>query len=93
LQDAGLDTVEANIALGRRVDARDYHIPAQILADLGTREVRLLTNNPDKVAQLRSYGITVAERIPIIASPQPERADYLEAKRTKLRRMLSARST
>jgi 3,4-dihydroxy 2-butanone 4-phosphate synthase/GTP cyclohydrolase II len=88
LQDRGLDTVEANVELGLPVDARDYHVPAQILRDLGMRRVRLLTNSPDKVAQLGEYGIEIAERVGIVAAARPERADYLETKRTRLHHVL-----
>jgi 3,4-dihydroxy 2-butanone 4-phosphate synthase/GTP cyclohydrolase II len=90
LQDRGLDTVEANLELGLPVDARDYHAPAQILRDLGVRRVRLLTNSPDKVEQLRGYGVEIAERIAIEAVERPERAAYLETKRTKLHHLLGA---
>jgi 3,4-dihydroxy 2-butanone 4-phosphate synthase/GTP cyclohydrolase II len=90
LQDRGRDTVEANVELGLPVDARDYHAPAQILRDLGADRVRLLTNSPDKVAQLRGYGVETVERIPLVAPPRAERAAYLEAKRTKLHHILAA---
>lgn len=88
LQDAGLDTVEANEHLGFPADARHYGAGAQILADLGVRHLRLLTNNPAKVAALRGFGLDVTERIPVVAPDRPERRRYLGAKRTKLGHIL-----
>jgi 3,4-dihydroxy 2-butanone 4-phosphate synthase/GTP cyclohydrolase II len=90
LQDRGRDTVEANLELGLPVDARDYHVPAQILRALGARRVRLLTNNPDKVAQLSDYGVQIAERVGIVAAARPERSGYLETKRMKLHHLLGS---
>jgi len=84
LQDKGLDTVEANLSLGFPSDLRDYGIGAQILADLGLHEIRLLTNNPKKVIGLEGYGLKVVETIPIIATPNPYNRGYLETKRKKL---------
>lgn len=84
LQDGGLDTVEANIQLGFPPDLRDYGIGAQILTDLGVRDMRLLTNNPKKVVGLDGYGLKVVETVPIQASPHPENLAYLEAKKTKM---------
>lgn len=84
LQDRGLDTVDANIALGFAADLRDYGIGAQILADLGLHKIRLLTNNPKKVVGLEGYGLKVVESVPLIATPNPYNASYLEAKRNKL---------
>ncbi len=85
LQDAhGLDTVEANVALGFPPDRRDYGIGMQILVDLGVRRMRLLTNNPSKRAGLEGYGLEIVERVPILASPNPHNRRYLEAKRDKL---------
>ncbi len=84
LQDKGLDTVEANLSLGFAPDLRDYGIGAQILADLGLHEIRLLTNNPKKVIGLEGYGLKVVETIPIITSPNPYNLHYLETKRKKL---------
>ncbi len=84
LQDEGLDTVEANEALGFPPDARDYGTGAQILADLGVRRIRLLTNNPRKYHGLAGYGLEIVERIPLAMAPNPVNARYLEAKRTKL---------
>jgi 3,4-dihydroxy 2-butanone 4-phosphate synthase/GTP cyclohydrolase II len=84
LQDKGLDTVEANLCLGFPSDLRDYGIGAQILADLGLHEIRLLTNNPKKVIGLEGYGLKVVETLPIIATPNPYNRRYLETKRKKL---------
>ena len=84
LQDAGLDTVEANVELGLSVDARDYGVGAQILADVGITTMRLLTNNPTKRAGLEGYGLEIVERIPLQTSPTTENLRYLETKRDKL---------
>ncbi|MGD0766090.1 MAG: bifunctional 3,4-dihydroxy-2-butanone-4-phosphate synthase/GTP cyclohydrolase II [Dehalococcoidia bacterium] len=88
LQDEGMDTVEANHALGFPADRRDYGIGMQILADLGIREMRLLTNNPAKRAGLEGYGLKVVERIPIVVEPNSYNLRYLETKRTKLGHLL-----
>lgn len=84
LQDQGLDTVDANVELGLPVDSREYGIGAQILADLGVRELRLMTNNPAKYGGLGGYGLTVVERVPLQTVPTPENEAYL---RTKAERM------
>jgi 3,4-dihydroxy 2-butanone 4-phosphate synthase/GTP cyclohydrolase II len=84
LQDQGLDTVEANKALGFPPDLRDYGIGAQILVDLGVRNMRLLTNNPKKVVGLEGYGLKVVETIPLLAHATPENIHYLETKQRKL---------
>ncbi|MBI4288243.1 MAG: bifunctional 3,4-dihydroxy-2-butanone-4-phosphate synthase/GTP cyclohydrolase II [Chloroflexi bacterium] len=84
LQDKGLDTVDANRALGFAPDLRDYGIGAQILADLGVRTIRLLTNNPKKVVGLEGYGLKVVESVAIIAPPNPHNFHYLETKEKKL---------
>jgi len=89
LQDRGHDTVEANHALGFAADMRDYKAGAHILFDLGVRKVRLMTNNPDKVAALEDYGLTVTERIAIEAPPRSANRNYLETKRTKFGHLLS----
>ena len=84
LQDNGLDTVEANVSLGFEPDQRDYGIGAQIMADLGLHEIRLLTNNPKKTIGLESYGLKVVETVPIISEPNPHNLHYLETKQKKL---------
>jgi 3,4-dihydroxy 2-butanone 4-phosphate synthase/GTP cyclohydrolase II len=84
LQDQGLDTVEANLSLGFPSDLRDYGIGAQILADLGLHQIKLLTNNPKKVIGLEGYGLEVVETIPIIAPPNPYNRRYLATKQKKL---------
>jgi 3,4-dihydroxy 2-butanone 4-phosphate synthase/GTP cyclohydrolase II len=89
LQDQGHDTVEANHALGFAADMRDYRAGAHILFDLGVRKVRLMTNNPDKVAALEDYGLTVTERVPVEVPPRSANRDYLETKRTKFGHLLS----
>ena len=88
LQDKGLDTVEANEALGFGSDLRDYGIGAQILADLGVHKLRLLTNNPKKVIGLEGYGLEVVETVPIICKPNPQNVRYLETKRKKMGHLL-----
>jgi len=88
LQDKGLDTVEANLSLGLAPDLRDYGIGAQILADLGLHEIRLLTNNPKKVIGLEGYGLKVVETVPIIAPANPYNRHYLETKQKKLGHLL-----
>ena len=84
LQDHGLDTVEANNKLGFKADLRDYGIGAQILADLGVRKIRLLTNNPRKVVGLQGYGLEIVERIPVEITPNDANVRYLTTKRDKL---------
>ena len=88
LQDQGLDTVEANLELGFAPDLRDYGIGAQILADLGLHQIRLLTNNPKKVIGLEGYGLKVVETVPIITQPNPHNRYYLETKQKKLGHLL-----
>jgi len=88
LQDQGMDTVEANIALGFPDDLRDYGVGAQILADLGLHNIRLLTNNPKKVVGLESYGLKIVETMPLIVSPNPYNIHYLETKQKKLGHLL-----
>lgn len=84
LQEQGMDTLEANLALGFKGDEREYYIGAQILRDLGAKTLRLLTNNPDKVYQLQDFGMEIVERVPIQAPANPHDIRYL---RTKQRRM------
>lgn len=88
LQDQGMDTVEANIALGFAPDLRNYGVGAQILADLGLHNIRLLTNNPKKVIGLESYGIKIVETVPLIAPSTPYNIHYLETKQKKLGHIL-----
>lgn len=84
LQEEGLDTVEANVALGLPVDARDYQVAADILHDLGVHSVRLLSNNPKKLDALRRYGIRISERVPLLAVPSQDNLPYLRTKRERL---------
>jgi 3,4-dihydroxy 2-butanone 4-phosphate synthase/GTP cyclohydrolase II len=89
LQDRGRDTVEANLELGFEEDPRDYGISAQILRDLGVKRVRLLTNNPRKVAGLQRYGIDVVERVPLEVPARSGNIGYLRTKQQKLGHLLS----
>ncbi|HEU4326800.1 MAG TPA: bifunctional 3,4-dihydroxy-2-butanone-4-phosphate synthase/GTP cyclohydrolase II [Roseiflexaceae bacterium] len=88
LQEQGLDTVEANERLGFPADLRDYGIGAQILADLGLRSIRLLTNNPKKIIGLEGHGLAVVEQVPLQAAATPHNQRYLTAKRAKLGHLL-----
>jgi 3,4-dihydroxy 2-butanone 4-phosphate synthase/GTP cyclohydrolase II len=88
LQDQGLDTVEANEALGLPVDTRDYGIGNQILYDLGARKLRVLTNNPRKYLGIEGFGLEVVEQVPIRIPPNSENRRYLETKREKLGHLL-----
>ena len=88
LQDLGLDTVEANEALGHPADKRDYGIGSQILYDLGVRKIRLLTNNPKKIYGLEGFGLEVVERVPIRVPSNPHNERYLKTKRDKLGHLL-----
>ncbi|HEY0613356.1 MAG TPA: bifunctional 3,4-dihydroxy-2-butanone-4-phosphate synthase/GTP cyclohydrolase II [Candidatus Elarobacter sp.] len=90
LQDAGADTVEANTLLGLPADKRDYGIGSQILVDLGVREMRLLTNNPKKIAGLEGYGLTIRDRVPIQMVPTVHNVHYIETKRDKMGHMFGA---
>jgi len=93
LQDKGLDTVEANLCLGFEPDLRDYGIGAQILADMGLHDIRLLTNNPKKVIGLESYGLQVVETVPIICHPNPYNSRYLKTKQQKMGHLLKVTET
>lgn len=88
LQQRGMDTVEANLALGFEPDAREYYIGAQILRDLGVRTMRLLTNNPDKVYQLEEFGLRITERVPIQVDANDFDRRYLRTKRDKMGHLL-----
>jgi 3,4-dihydroxy 2-butanone 4-phosphate synthase/GTP cyclohydrolase II len=87
-QERGLDTVDANIHLGFKPDAREYGIGAQILYDLGVRKMRLLTNNPKKRVGLASFGLEIVERVPIVIAPNDMNRCYLETKKNKLGHLL-----
>jgi 3,4-dihydroxy 2-butanone 4-phosphate synthase/GTP cyclohydrolase II len=84
LQEGGLDTVDANLKLGKDADLRDYGIGAQILVDLGLSSIRILTNNPKKIIGLEGYGLSVTEQIPIEHAPNPHNEAYLRAKRERM---------
>jgi 3,4-dihydroxy 2-butanone 4-phosphate synthase/GTP cyclohydrolase II len=90
LQEQGLDTLDANLALGLPVDLRRYDAAAAVLADLGVRSVRLMTNNPDKSRDLVEHGIAVTAREPIVVVPGPANVRYLRAKRDRLGHELGA---
>jgi GTP cyclohydrolase II len=91
LQDAGLDTVEANERLGFKADHRDFTLPAQMLKALGIEKVRLLSNNPDKVSALEQAGVEVVERVPCEVDASPHAEDYLKTKKEKLGHLFTSR--
>jgi len=93
LQDSGLDTVEANQRLGFKADQREFLMPAEILRALGIKDVRLLSNNPDKVAALQRAGIRVTERVPCEVAPTEYTHEYLKTKQEKLGHLFTNRST
>jgi len=88
LQEDGLDTVEANVALGLPPDRREFGGAAAILADLGATSVRLMTNNPDKVTQLAAYGVDIAETVPMVVGVSNENREYLSVKRDRMGHIL-----
>jgi GTP cyclohydrolase II len=89
LQDKGLDTVDANVALGLPVDGRDYGAAAAVLRSLGVRKVRLLTNNPAKCEALRQRGVEVTERVPLLIAPNSANAGYLQTKAIRMGHLLT----
>jgi GTP cyclohydrolase II len=93
LQERGLDTVEANHALGLPEDVRDYRVAAEMLLNLGVRRARLLTNNPAKVEGLGRHGIEVVQRVPLRISPNPSNVGYLRTKREKMGHLFPVVST
>lgn len=93
LQDQGLDTVEANVELGFAADCREYELPAEVLKLLGVRSVRLITNNPEKVAALESAGIAVVERVSAEVEPLDSFADYVRTKQEKMGHIVDSAAT
>jgi GTP cyclohydrolase II len=89
LQDEGKDTVEANEALGLGVDLRDYRLPGAICRYFGVSAVKLMSNNPDKIAALEAAGVRVVERVPVVAPQSDHARDYLEVKRVKLGHLIA----
>lgn len=93
LQDEGYDTVDANLLLGHQADERDYAIAAAILKELGVASIQLLTNNPQKIHELRDFGIRVTSRIPLEGNVHPENESYLRAKASRLHHWLTLESS
>jgi len=91
LQDAGLDTVEANERLGFKADHRGFNLPAEVLKALGVKQLRLLSNNPEKVAAVESAGIEVVERVPCEVTASAYAEDYLKTKKEKLGHLFTER--
>lgn len=91
LQDQGMDTLDANLALGFPGDMREYYIGAQILKDLGAKSLRLLTNNPDKVYQLEDFDLEIKERVAIQMNPTAYDLFYLKTKKTRMGHILNFR--
>ncbi len=89
LQDGGMDTVEANLALGFDADQRDYGIGSEILADLGVRKLRLMTNNPEKIAGLKGFGLEIVERVPIEMNHNEKNIEYMKTKCSKMGHLLN----
>jgi 3,4-dihydroxy 2-butanone 4-phosphate synthase/GTP cyclohydrolase II len=88
LQDAGRDTVDANVELGLPIDSREYGIGSQILVDLGVTTMRIMTNNPAKYGGLEGFGLEVVERVPLLTAPNPENIAYLRTKRERMGHLL-----
>jgi 3,4-dihydroxy 2-butanone 4-phosphate synthase/GTP cyclohydrolase II len=84
LQEQGLDTVDANLQLGFKMDERDYGVGAQILREMGVQKMRLMTNNPTKRAGLIGYGLEIVENVPLAVKPNPHNKKYLDTKRDKM---------
>jgi len=89
LQDTGLDTVEANLKLGLKADERNFHIAARIIESLGVKSIRLMTNNPEKLKNLKMCGIKVIERVPSITKPTSQNKGYLNTKKDKFGHLIS----
>jgi 3,4-dihydroxy 2-butanone 4-phosphate synthase/GTP cyclohydrolase II len=92
LQDQGCDTVEANLRLGFKPDLRDYGLGAQMLADLGVRKMKLMTNNPTKIVGLEGYGLEVVEQIPIVVEPCATNLRYMKTKKEKMGHLYDLKS-
>ncbi|MEM9990131.1 MAG: GTP cyclohydrolase II [Bacteroidota bacterium] len=89
LQDTGLNTVDANLHLGFEIDTREYDIATQMMQDVGIRQIRLMTNNPEKLEAMQNSSIEILERVPIIIDPQPENLGYLQTKKDILGHFLA----